>query len=1442
MFSSGSLRPERRGLFSGSPAVPAIVLLCLLCPMLPWNAGAVDDTETPLGMLWVLPNPIPGDVTAPVTPLDLDGDGAVDLLALPAPELLLLLNASSGTIVTEIEIAGDITALIQVQDLDGDGLVDLVFGAYDENDPDKTSTISLLGSRDWQPLWSHAPKTLVFAETGDWDWRGIRTWDLEGVEGSSPMVLATSWKYLLALDGRTGEELYRFEAGNDLWRLVVVDDLTGDQRPEVVVGGQEGSLYLVDGATGGQLWSVTLTESYEGDENDGFRETITRSLWDLVPLSGISDQVAVSAEDGAVYLVDLADRKLMWKEQLVLPRKPESQTYFYDEDWFNHRLWGLRDDRLMAAIQDSENKESYRLHLLDPTAKSGDRQMSEVIPNATLTLRGFEALAPVGTDRQMDLLVPLEISGDGNAFGRLDGSTGEWSPPFIANPLFGTPQQMLPLETQEGEEALLQVSGSSLALIGMADGEVIWDLLGGLDVEVVEADDRDGDGHPELLLLYKQDDWVRQAQLVDRVTGDLLWSMDTPLSTLETAGLSQLLLIPDQSGDGLLDLVALRGGGEVNRTRLVLFDLDSTTPVWEAPISEYETYSPGDPDRAIQAKLTGLELGPDLDGDGERDLLGTGPEGSIFIWGTDGTLIDHMSSAFPWAWEWDYLIRFDANSSRTWDDQPGPLHYRWESDRQGLLYQGPEGWFRSELEAGNHSVTLTVRDNATGLEDATGVTIKVRWPDNPQANIRLNTHHDVDHWQRYLVATNRSLEFQADNYWGDTGFNWTLESQGQVLQRLDSDIEHINFSLPGRYYLNLTVTDKAGRHDTSGAIILARDERGPRAAINTDHGGGYHIEVQTDDQLWLDDVTDGGFNITNRTWRLDRGQGQVQIDHGQSLTINYTESGTYFIELEVVDNRSFRDVTQMEVVVRAPGQPRATIDEPHFWNNYQARWGHHLEGLPWNMKLLGVSGETSLITGDGQLMALDVDLKEEWRYQTEHGFDDRSVRLVFDIDGDGVRDLALREWRPDQPPFLVFINGDTGQELMTFPLQWEGDDDRRYDFLIEHLEEHLVDLDGDDKLDLVTYVNMGEPTLVEAYSGADGGPMWEPNRGKIIQDRTWDLTSPVLVVEDATGDGHPEVLLATSRNEGAGAELILLNGLTGREVRRVEYETQAKADDWILVVPAKGLESLGDMTGDGKAEYLVRRDSEWGEISQIIDLEEGAVLRIYRSDMEIVSGPDLNGDGLAELLYLTSRGLATLDSSLNLRITTSGGKLSGDTLDLAWRSPSNDPVEILVDGVSFGWFEGTSASIKLAPGTHKVRVEAADPLGGRVSDEIEVEVEQNPWITPFNYAMLTLVVLLALTRIIMPVITRRRRSAALKARRTTPDEDEPSSSVPPALEPSDPELYRKPAPPDRFGEDEGSDEEIGPEDGEPDRGLEKETDEDEGGGEDDEAAGGDERG
>ena len=1361
--------------------------------------------EPPLGMLWVLPNPVPGDLTAPVAPLDLDGDGAVDLLAVPAPELLLLLDASTGAIVEELEVAGEITALTPVPDLDGDGLVDLVYGTYDQDDPDKASVISLLGSRDWQALWDHTPKTLVFAETGDWEWRGIRTWDLEGPGGPSPLILATSWRYLLALDGHTGELIYRFEAGNDLWRLAVVEDLNGDSKAEVVVGGQEGVLYLVDGARGRQLWSVTITESYEGDENDGFRETITRSLWDLVPLTGAPGRLALSAEDGAVYLVDLAQRKVVWKEQLVLPRKPESQTYHFDDDWFNHRLWNLRDDRLMAAIQDNDNKESYRLHLLDTGAGSGDRLLAEVMPNATVSLRGFEALAPVGSNRQRDLLVPVDIAGKGSSIGRLDGSAGEWSSSFIANPIFGTPQQMLSLATNEVQGALLQISGSSLALVDMADGEVIWDLLGGLEVEVMEVDDRTGDGYPELLLLYKQGDWVRKSRLVDRVSGELLWVVETPLRDLEREGLSRLLLIPDQSGDDLLDLVALRGGGLVNQTRLVLYDLISTAPVWEAPISEFETYSPGDPQRMVQGKLTGLELGPDLNGDGVRDLLGIGPDGSIFIWGTDGTLIDHLSQAFPWVWEWDYLVRFDANNSLNGAGLPQALHYRWESDRQGLLHQGLEGWFRQELEAGTHNVTLTVRDNATGLEDSAIVRLKVRWPDHPQASVRLNSDHDRDFWEQYLVSTNRSLEFQADNYWSEMNFTWTLEGEGQAPGEYKGDLVHLNLTVPGPYHLNLTVTDKVGRQDTTGVVILAQDARGPKAQIDSDHGGGDLIEAQNGTDIWFRDATgDSGANITNRTWRLDLGQGQVLVDHGETLTVNYTAPGTYSIELEVVDNQSYRALDRMEVVVRAPGQPRAVISEPQSWNNYQARWGHHLEGLPWNIKLLGIHGDSILVAGDGQLMALEANLSKRWTFQSNQGFDDQSARLVFDVNDDGVRDVALREWRQDQPPYLVFVDGATGQELLTFPLEWDGGgDERRYDFLMDHLEDQLVDLDDDGRLDLVLYVDQMEPTRVEAYSGRDGGSLWEPDRGKIIQDRSWDVLSPVMVVPDATGDGHPEVLLATSRRDEAGAELILLDGLTGREVRRVDYEAQTELEDWVLVIPAKALESLGDMTGDGRDEYLVRRDSQWGDINQIIDLEEGAVLRTYRSDMEIVSGPDLNGDGLAELLYITSRGLAVLDSSLNLRITSDGGRISGDTLKLVWELPSTEPVEILVDGVSYGWFEGTGASIRLAPGSHRVRVEAADPLGGRVSDEIEVEVEQNPWITPFNYAMLTLVVVLALTRIVMPVLTRRRRSAALKARQSIPGEGKALSSVPPAEKGAIKEAYRRPGPPDRFGDAEG---------------------------------------
>lgn len=257
-----------------------------------------------------------GSITADILTADLTGGGADEVLLGTSKGLYAL---SHGDAIQHIVTSSSVLDMAPLDDITGDGRPDVALAVGDTEFPNFRAYDGATGKK----VWDFVPKQAVFINNQMWTEQQTLTFDLEAVDLNSDDakdVIATSGYYVYALDGKSGAQLWRFETSDNLWRIAVTPDLTGDGVPDMAVGGQNGYLYVLDGKDGGLLWKKRLVGRYRvvPGEGGGGAYTVDRSVWDIVPVNILgTPKVVVSSEDGRIRLVDLAEGDVNWDFQVV---------------------------------------------------------------------------------------------------------------------------------------------------------------------------------------------------------------------------------------------------------------------------------------------------------------------------------------------------------------------------------------------------------------------------------------------------------------------------------------------------------------------------------------------------------------------------------------------------------------------------------------------------------------------------------------------------------------------------------------------------------------------------------------------------------------------------------------------------------------------------------------------------------------------------------------------------------------------------------------------------------------------------------------------------------------------------------------------------------------------------------------------------------------------
>jgi hypothetical protein len=205
----------------------------------------------------------------------------------------------------------------------------------------------LLGCSPADPSWKKRyPNLTAYSSVRTADLNRDGTDDLIFGTGSAEWVRTDTG--FVALDGKTGELLWRLPARNQIVGTAVLDDVTGDGVPDVFLGGRSAELKAIDGASGRLLWEFFRTNEIDGPKKAGWFNFTTPQL--------ITDQNGDGFRD--LLIANGGDASLK-------PRDPNRPTGLL-------LIISSRDGRVLAKAPVPDGHETYLTPVLSDLGQPTD--------------------------------------------------------------------------------------------------------------------------------------------------------------------------------------------------------------------------------------------------------------------------------------------------------------------------------------------------------------------------------------------------------------------------------------------------------------------------------------------------------------------------------------------------------------------------------------------------------------------------------------------------------------------------------------------------------------------------------------------------------------------------------------------------------------------------------------------------------------------------------------------------------------------------------------------------------------------------------------------------------------------------------------------------------------------------------------------------------------
>ncbi len=216
--------------------------------------------------------------SSPVAVMDFTKDGRKDLAIMDDQGSLRIIDGMTGTETrnTKPGIFGAIWNLVEIPDISGDGQNDTIaFEFIDgEGGPDyaRINAMDLIGSRI---IWQ--------VKLGDGLYNGAALYSAAWLSDTPAGGIKETYVsithridndlQLLLLDGKTGQEKWKFDLGeersrDDLIKFYPVARIADESNAndELAVGSIDSKLYLFDPATGGNIWTHAINGQINGIE------------------------------------------------------------------------------------------------------------------------------------------------------------------------------------------------------------------------------------------------------------------------------------------------------------------------------------------------------------------------------------------------------------------------------------------------------------------------------------------------------------------------------------------------------------------------------------------------------------------------------------------------------------------------------------------------------------------------------------------------------------------------------------------------------------------------------------------------------------------------------------------------------------------------------------------------------------------------------------------------------------------------------------------------------------------------------------------------------------------------------------------------------------------------------------------------------------------------
>lgn len=260
---------------------------------------------------------------------DWNGDGRseiIDIADLPngGGSRLVALRVADGQTVCSLPVAGNgaMYSTPIVTDLNGDGQPDLAVSRWDRQD------VIALDGKTGQPLWRQSTKGPNMG--------GVAAADLDG-DGRPDVVASSTDGFLYGIRGRDGKPIWPPVAlGAPSRSPPRLHDVTGDGVADVLVVTMAGSLCVIDGRSGSMLWRTEANGASEGLGRPACLQVEGRTII-LVPL-GLAGMVAF----------DAANHKELWRSPPGHPVVAGPTVCDLDGDGLPEVLAGSTDGQLLV--------------------------------------------------------------------------------------------------------------------------------------------------------------------------------------------------------------------------------------------------------------------------------------------------------------------------------------------------------------------------------------------------------------------------------------------------------------------------------------------------------------------------------------------------------------------------------------------------------------------------------------------------------------------------------------------------------------------------------------------------------------------------------------------------------------------------------------------------------------------------------------------------------------------------------------------------------------------------------------------------------------------------------------------------------------------------------------------------------------------------------------